>query len=47
LSNLSLPVSNNPVDGKPFAYSLKDDEATLQTDDGTRFQIQYRIRIRK
>lgn len=45
LSNLSLPISNNPVDGKPFEYSLKDGEATLRTDDGTRFQIQCRIRI--
>ncbi len=45
LSDLGLPVSNNPVDGKPFEYTLKDGEATLRTDDGTRFQIQYRIRI--
>lgn len=45
LSDLSLPISNNPVDGKPFEYTLKDGEATLRTDDGTRFQIQYRIRI--
>ena len=45
LSDLTLPISENPADGKPFEYTLKDGEATLRTDDGTRFQIQYRIRI--
>lgn len=45
LSDLTLPISENPADGKPFEYSLKDGEATLRTDDGTKFQIQYRIRI--
>lgn len=47
LSNLSLPVANNPFDGKPFAYAREDNEATLRTDDGTRIQIQYRLRICK
>jgi hypothetical protein len=47
LNDLSLPVSNNPVDGKPFNYVREGNEATLRTDDGTRLQIQYRIQIRK
>lgn len=46
LSDLSLPISENPADGKPFAYAHKNNEATLRTNDGTRFQVQYRIRIR-
>ncbi len=46
LSDLTLPVPNNPADGKPFAYARDGNEATLQTNDGTRFQIQYRIRVR-
>ena len=47
LSDLSLPVPDNPADGKPFAYVRKDNEATLQTDDSTRFQIHYRLQVRK
>lgn len=47
LSDLTLPISENPADGKPFEYSLKDEKATLRTDDGTRFQIHYGIRIHK
>jgi hypothetical protein len=47
LSELKLPVPNNPADGKPFAYARKGNEATLRTDDKTRSQIQYRLRVRK
>ena len=46
LSDLNLHVPNNPADGKPFAYARKGNEATLRTNDGTRFQIHYRIRVR-
>ena len=42
-----LPVSVNPIDGKPFAYARDGDEATLRTDDGTRSLIRYRLRLRK
>lgn len=47
LSNLNLHIPNNPADGKPFAYAREGNEATLRTNDGTRFQIQYRLRLRQ
>jgi len=47
LSDLGLPVPNNPADEKPFAYARLENEATLRTNDGTRFQIHYRIRVRQ
>jgi hypothetical protein len=47
LNDLGLPVSTNPVDGKPFAYSHDGKAATLRTDDGSRLQIHYRLQVRK
>lgn len=46
LNELKLPVPNNPADGKPFAYAREGNEATLRTDDKTRSQIHYRLRVR-
>lgn len=47
LDDLTLPVSKNPVDDKPFEYARKGNEATLRSHDGVATAIRFRLRVRK
>lgn len=47
LDELSVPISINPVNGKPFEYARDGDEATLRTVDATTVPLRYRLRVRK
>jgi hypothetical protein len=45
LSDLSLPISINPVNGKPFEYARDGDEVTLRTIDATKVPLRYRLKV--
>jgi hypothetical protein len=52
LSDLSVPVPNDPATGKPFAYKLDGLTATIEgkptkTSDGAILQYRYEVRLRK
>lgn len=47
LSDLTVPVSINPLNGKPFEYARDGEEATLRTIDATKSPLRYRLRVRK
>ncbi len=53
LSDITVPLPNDPVTGKPFAYSLKDGVAHLQSDVSPDLKIEprmnrdYEIRVKK
>jgi hypothetical protein len=47
LSDLSVPVSINPLNGKPFEYARDGEEATLRTIDASKSPLRYRLRVKK